>query len=166
MIESSRDQGEPCKDLRDRPSRARYEKVRAGLELKARRRTPRADRLMAEVVEGLWDDFAENPYSGCGFHILSEDASAAAPGYRRGRLPEASLDPAGVLGRAVTGRAPARGAEGGLSRVVVPVFDGEDRLWAVLEAVSPKPDAFDEMDVRWLERIVKVFRLAQRVGGG
>ncbi|MBI5625320.1 MAG: hypothetical protein HY924_16200 [Elusimicrobia bacterium] len=166
MTEQRRDFGPPSRDLKDRPSRARYEKVRAGLELKSRRRTPKADRLMVEVVEALWDDFSDNPYSGCGFHILSEDASTAAPGHRRGKLPELSLDAAGVVGRAVAGRCSARASDAGLSRIAVPVFDSEDRLWAVLEAASAKPDAFDDMDARWLERIVKVFRLTQRVGGG
>lgn len=157
---------QPPKDLKDRPSRARYEKVRSTLELKSRRRTPQADRLMGEVVEALWRDFADSPYSGCGFHIISADGSAVAPGHHRGNVPEPSLDPAGVVGRAVSSGHPELGRDAGTSRVAVPVFDSEDKLWAVFEALSDKPAAFDDMDMRWLERIVKVFQLVKRVGGG
>ncbi|MBI4677412.1 MAG: GAF domain-containing protein [Elusimicrobia bacterium] len=156
----------PAKDIKDRPSRARYEKVRAALELKFRRRVPAADRMMGEVVEALWRDFADSPYSGCGFHVISEDGSRVVPGHRRGKVPEPSLDPAGVVGRAVANGHPEVAKEAGLCRVAVPAYDCDGKLWAVLEAVSGKEAAFDDMDVRWLERIVKVFQLAKRVGGG
>ncbi|MBI5882764.1 MAG: GAF domain-containing protein [Elusimicrobia bacterium] len=166
MTRKERNFGPPPKELKDRPSRARYEKVRFALELKSRRRAPQADRLMGEVVEALWRDFADFPYSGCGFHILNEDATAVNPGHHRGKVPQPTLDPAGVLARAVKSGHPELCGDGGASRVAVPVYDCEDRLWAVFEAVSDKPAAFDDMDMRWLERIVKVFQLVKRVGGG
>jgi GAF domain-containing protein len=40
------------------------------------------------------------------------------------------------------------------SEVVVPVFDGQGRLIAVLDVDSTEPAAFDETDARWLEKIL------------
>lgn len=39
------------------------------------------------------------------------------------------------------------------SEIVVPVFDGEGRLAAVLDVDSTEPDAFDETDARGLEAV-------------
>jgi len=44
------------------------------------------------------------------------------------------------------------------SEIVVPVFDGEGELIAVLDVDSHHAAAFDEVDQRWLEQILKVFR--------
>ena len=44
------------------------------------------------------------------------------------------------------------------SEIVVPVFDGQGELIAVLDVDSDQPAAFDKVDRRWLERIVEVFQ--------
>ena len=60
--------------LKQRPSRARYDKVHHNLERKWRRRCERrGDRMMKEIVDELWDQFEGSPYSWCGFYILSPD---------------------------------------------------------------------------------------------
>ena len=41
------------------------------------------------------------------------------------------------------------------SEVVVPVFDASGALIAVLDVDSDRPAAFDEVDVEWLERILR-----------
>ena len=41
------------------------------------------------------------------------------------------------------------------SEVVVPVFEASGRLIAVLDVDSDRPAAFDEVDVEWLEKIVR-----------
>ena len=41
------------------------------------------------------------------------------------------------------------------SEIVVPVFDAESRLIAVLDIDSTAPNAFDETDAQWLEQIVR-----------
>lgn len=45
------------------------------------------------------------------------------------------------------------------SEIVVPVFDADGDLVAVLDLDSTEPGAFDEVDARWLERLVR--RLAE-----
>jgi GAF domain-containing protein len=42
-----------------------------------------------------------------------------------------------------------------MSEVVVPVFDKAGKLIAVLDVDSDKPAAFDEIDVEWLELILR-----------
>lgn len=44
------------------------------------------------------------------------------------------------------------------SEIVVPVFDGHGKLIAVLDVDSDQPAAFDEVDQRWLEKILEVFQ--------
>ena len=46
------------------------------------------------------------------------------------------------------------------SEIVVPVFDGRGELIAVLDVDSDQPAAFDEVDRRWLEKIVEVFQIS------
>lgn len=41
------------------------------------------------------------------------------------------------------------------SEVVVPVFDAQDQLIAVLDVDSTELAAFDEIDVEWLEKILR-----------
>ena len=43
------------------------------------------------------------------------------------------------------------------SEIAVPVFDPKGKVWAVLDVDSEALSAFDEMDQRWLERLLKVF---------
>ena len=44
------------------------------------------------------------------------------------------------------------------SEIVVPVFDAQDELIAVLDVDSTILEAFDETDARWLEEIVALLR--------
>ncbi|HEX2204681.1 MAG TPA: GAF domain-containing protein [Longimicrobium sp.] len=44
------------------------------------------------------------------------------------------------------------------SEIVVPVFDAADELIAVLDVDSTLPAAFDEVDQRWLEHVVRLLR--------
>ena len=43
------------------------------------------------------------------------------------------------------------------SEIVVPVYNRERQIVAVLDIDSDQPGAFDETDQLWLERIVAVF---------
>ncbi len=158
--------------LKTRPSRARYDKVWHELDRKWRRREPRADRLQREIVDALWDAFYENPYSWCGFYILAPDKSQLNLGPHRDKPACTPLSLTGVCGTALsTGKtqiiadvkAQVNHIEcdpANLSEIAVPVFDRDGKVWAVLDVDSKLPAAFDEMDQRWLERIVKVFQLA------
>jgi GAF domain-containing protein len=42
------------------------------------------------------------------------------------------------------------------SEIVVPLFDKEDKPWAVLDVDSRKRNAFSEIDKQWLEKIVRL----------
>lgn len=44
------------------------------------------------------------------------------------------------------------------SEIVVPVFDGRSELIGVLDVDNDQPDAFDEVDRRWLEKVVEIFQ--------
>jgi len=50
------------------------------------------------------------------------------------------------------------------SEIVVPVFDADDRLVAVLDLDSVEPSTFDDEDARALERIVARFRRTRQAG--
>ena len=45
------------------------------------------------------------------------------------------------------------------SEIVVPVYNKSKNLIAVLDVDSDEPAAFDEIDQRWLEKIVEVFEI-------
>lgn len=47
-----------------------------------------------------------------------------------------------------------------LSEIVVPVFDANGMLRAVLDVDSDSPAAFDEADVKFLEKVCELFRNA------
>lgn len=157
--------------LKQRPSRARYDKVRHELERKWRRRTDaRHDRLMREIVEALWEQFAGSPYSWCGFYVLSPDASQLVLGHHRDKPACSPIPMHGVCGEALkTGKTqlvPDVKALGdkhiecdprNQSEIAVPVFDKKNKVWGVLDVDSESKAAFDEMDQRWLERLLKVF---------
>ena len=49
------------------------------------------------------------------------------------------------------------------SEIVVPVFDTDDALIAVLDVDSDQLDAFDEEDARGLERIAALFRYSSSI---
>jgi putative methionine-R-sulfoxide reductase with GAF domain len=162
---------EARKRLMERPSRARYEKVRAELDKKWRRRELRSDRMMREVVDALWDVFAGAPYSWVGFYLLSPDGSQLVLGPHREKPACSPIPLTGVCGKALqTGASQnvpdvkALGAAHiecdpkNLSEIAVPVFDKNGKAYAVLDVDSEQKAAFDEMDQRWLERLVKPFQ--------
>lgn len=162
--------------LKNRPSRARYDKVHHALDRKWRRRTDqRHDRMMKEIVDELWDQFANSPYSWVGFYRYSPDQSQLILGPHRDKPACSPIPLHGVCGKCVqSGQAqivPDVKALGdahiecdprNLSEICVPVFDEKGKAWAVLDVDSAEKDAFDEMDQRWLERLVKPFAFMPR----
>ena len=157
-------------DLSGRPSRARYDLVHAVLERRWRRRRLEAERMMREVVDELWNAFGGSPYSWCGFCVGGGAGEGLVLGPRWDKVPS-TVPLGGVCGKVFkTGLAvnvpdvkaldpdfQGRNPEC-LSKIALPVFDRQGRVWAVFEAESRSPAAFDEMDKRWLERILKNFR--------
>ena len=156
-------------DIKGRPSRARYDKVRHELDRKWRRRELKSGRMMKEVVDMLWDAFWRAV-----FLVRLLCASAGRPdlvlGPHRDK-PALALPMHGVCGQvAKTGKAmlvPDVGALGDAhvecdpknkSEIAVPVFDRDGKVIAVFDVDSEQPAAFDEMDQRWLERILKSFQ--------
>ena len=156
--------------LKGRPSRARYDKVHLALERKWRRRELKADRMMREVVDVLWNAFADSPYSWCGFYLLAADGQSLVLGPHRDKPACSPLPLHGVCGRvASSGQAlvaPDVKAldeahiacdPRNLSEIALPVFDKTGKVWAVFDVDSAAPAAFNEMDQRWLEKILKRF---------
>ena len=157
--------------LKGRPSRARYDKVHLALERKWRRRELKTERMMREVTDALWNAFAESPYSWCGFFLLTPDGMSLLLGPHRDHPVRSPLPLQGICGRVASGGRPlvvpdvpalgedaGTGAAGAASAIALPVFDAAGKLWAVFEVDSAAPKAFDEMDQRWLERILKHFQ--------
>lgn len=149
-------------DIKNRPSRARYDKVKSGLDIKWRRRAPQAERLMREVVDALWDAFGGSPWVRCGLWILQPDGAAFQPGPARPDPAAAPIPVEGLRGEAFASCSARRSAEGAAAVLVVPVQDKNGKPWAVFEALSSVP--FDEMDARWVERLFKVFQTIDRPG--
>lgn len=163
--------GEDPLKLKSRPSRARYDKVRHELERKWRRRTDqRHDRLMKEIVDELWEQFAGAPYSWVGFYYYSPDESQLILGPRRDKPACSPLPLHGVCGKAVKtgqtqivpdvsklGDAHIECDPRNKSEIAVPIFDKKGKVWGCLDVDSESLNAFDEMDQRWLERLLKPF---------
>ena len=143
------------RDLVNRPSRARYDKVKHALDLKWRRRQPQAERMMREIVDGLWDAFGQSPWSWCGLWLPQPDGKAFQPGAAR-PAPAAAVQAEGALKDALTTGLPHRAG----GAIAVPVLDMNGRPWAVFEAKSAAP--FDEMDARWIERLFKALQAIER----
>ena len=144
-------------DIKSRPSRARYDKVKSMLDLKWRRRQPQSERLTRELADALWDAFGQSPWTWCGFWLLQPDGLAFQPGPARPQPAPAAVPAEGALGEAVR----SGEARPGQTTIVVPVFDKNARVWAVFEARSTA--AFDEMDARWLERLFKAFQALEKL---
>ncbi len=144
-------------DIKNRPSRARYDKVKSMLDLKWRRRQPQSERLTRELADALWDAFGQSPWTWCGFWLLQPDGLVFQPGPARPQPAPAPVPAEGALGEAVR----SGEARLGQTTIVVPVFDKNARVWAVFEARSTA--AFDEMDARWLERLFKVFQALEKL---
>jgi hypothetical protein len=144
------------RDILNRPSRARYDKVKHALDLKWRRRAPQAGRMMREIVDGLWGAFGGSPWTWCGVWLPQPDGQAFQPGPARPE-PAASATPVvGSLGDAYAAGEPRLFGVG----IAVPVLDKNGRPWAVFEAKSAAP--FDDMDARWIERLFKAFQTIER----
>lgn len=159
------------KKMLSRPSRARYNKVHALLDGKWRRRELRAERMMREIVDALWDEFAGEPYSWVGFYLPGPEGRELVLGPHRDKPACSPLPLHGVCGRVfksgqgmlvpdvkALGDAHVECDPRNLSEVCVPALDKDGKVLAVLDADSDKPAAFDEMDQRWLERILSKFR--------
>ena len=147
---------EPQFNIKDRPSRARYDKVKHGLDLKWRRRTPQPGRMMREIIDGLWDAFGESPWTWCGIWTPQPDGKEFQPGAARPSPAPQAVSAEGLIGNCFLANAPQRED----TRIAVPVQDKNGRAWAVFEAKSPV--AFDEMDERWIERMFKAFQTIER----
>jgi putative methionine-R-sulfoxide reductase with GAF domain len=141
----------------ERPSRARYNQVKSTLDLKWRRRAPQAERMMREVVDGLWDAFGEAPWTWCGFWLLQPDGKALQPGPARLEAAAAAVPATGELGLAASSGEPRRA--GGV--IFVPVLDKNGRVVSVFEVRSTVD--FDDMDARWIERLLKAFQTIEKI---
>ncbi|MBI3551823.1 MAG: GAF domain-containing protein [Elusimicrobia bacterium] len=156
--------------MRSRPSRARYDKAHANLEKRWRRRELKSERMMREIVDELWDTFAQSPYSWCGFYVLPPGGQELILGAHREKPACSPLPLSGVCGKALkegkTIIVPDVKALGdqhiecdpkNQSEIAVPVYDKDGKVWAVFDADSEAKSAFDEMDQRWLETIMRNF---------
>ncbi|MFI5361300.1 MAG: hypothetical protein ACHQ49_04965 [Elusimicrobiota bacterium] len=156
MNEPESSSSDSSRDILNRPSRARYDKVKHGLDLKWRRRAPQAERMMREIVDGLWDAFGGSPWTWCGVWLPQPDGKAFQPGPARPDPAAAAVPVEGARGEALSSAAPKRAAGG----IFVPVLDKNGRAWAVFEAKSSAD--FDDMDARWIERLFKAFQTIER----
>jgi putative methionine-R-sulfoxide reductase with GAF domain len=161
---------EEAKALKGRPSRARYDKAHFNLERKWRRRELKSERMMREIVEELWETFGNSPYSWCGFYVLAPSGSEFTLGPHRDKPACSPLAMHGVCGKALKegktiivpdvkalGDAHIACDPRNLSEIVVPVYDAKGKVWAVFDVDSESKDAFDAMDQRWLETIMRNF---------
>lgn len=148
---------EPGSDgLAGRPSRARYDRVRTALDRKWRRREPQPERMLRELVDALWDAFEGGGWTWCGVWLIAPDGRTLTPG--RALPAAAPAASSGPLLDALAASAAARGT----GAIAVPILDKDGRVWAALEAKSSSD--FDDMDARWLERLVKPFGDAPGAG--
>ncbi len=147
---------QPPKDIRERPSRARYDKIKSTLDLKWRRRALQSERMTRELADAMWDAF-ENPWTWCGFWQLQPDGKAFQPGPARPESDRTAIPVEGAIAEALrTGD-----SKPGATTIFVPVFDKNMRVWAVFEARSTAP--FDDMDARWIERLFKPFQTIEKL---
>src|SRR3989338_984600 len=159
------------KMLKGRPSRARYNKVHATLERKWRRRELKSDRMMREIVDELWEQFAGSPYSWCGFYLWGPSDRELILGPHRDKPCCSPLSLDGVCGKVaqsgesmivpdvkVLGGAYVECDPSTVSEIVMPVFDHKGKIVGVFDVNSAEKDAFNDMDQRWLERILKSFQ--------
>jgi len=156
MNEPESSSSDSSRDILNRPSRARYDKVKHGLDLKWRRRAPQAERMMREIVDGLWDAFGGSPWTWCGVWMPQPDGKAFQPGQARPEPAAAAVLAEGHLGEAFSKGEPRLNGAG----IAVPVLDKNGRAWAVFEAKSSAD--FDDMDARWIERLFKAFQTIER----
>lgn len=160
-------------DVPDRPRRHGYEKVLQAIENRWKRRPPERGRMMTHIVDLLWDAFGNGAFSWCGFYLPSPDGKQLVLGPCRDKPACSPIGMHGVCGRALsTGRTQLVGDVQALgdghiecdpnnrSEIAIPALDLDGRAFAVLDVDSYAASAFDELDQRWLERIVRALENA------
>lgn len=156
-----------------RPRRHGYEKVLRVLEARWKRRTPERGKLMQHIVDNLWDVFGEGAYSWCGFYVLAPDGASLTLGPHRDKAACSPIGAHGVCGKAVStgttqvvadvralGDAHIECDPANRSEIAVPVRGPDGRVFAVLDVDSRLEGAFEDVDQRWLERIVRMLSSA------
>jgi len=149
-------------EMKNRPSRARYDMVKHGLDLKWRRRAPQAERIMREVVDALWDAFGGSPWLRCGLWVVQPDGKAFQPGCARPDPAPGAVPVDGPRGETLSSGSSRSAAEGGEHALYVPILDKNMKPWAVCEVRSSAP--FDDTDARWVERLFKILQTIDRPG--
>jgi putative methionine-R-sulfoxide reductase with GAF domain len=152
----------------DRPRRHGYEKVLQAVENRWKRRTAERGKMMQQIVDLLWEAFGEGAYSWCGFYVPGPAGRDLVLGACRDKPACSPIALHGVCGRALAtaatqivpdvqalGEAHIECDPKNRSEIVVPVFGPDGKPFAVLDVDSYEPAAFDEVDQRWLERIVR-----------
>ncbi|MCX5787145.1 MAG: GAF domain-containing protein [Elusimicrobia bacterium] len=153
----------------DRPRRHGYEKVLQAVENRWKRRVVDRVRLMQQIVDLLWEAFGGGAYSWCGFYLPGPSGGDLVLGACRDKPACSPIASHGVCGRALgmaatqivpdvqaLGEAHIECDPKNRSEIAVPVFGPDGKPFAVLDVDSYAPAAFDEVDQRWLERIVRV----------
>lgn len=152
-----------------KPRRHGYEKVLQAIENRWKRRPADRGRIMQHIVDTIWEIFGEaGTFSWCGFYLPSPDGKQLVLGPSRDKPACNPIGIHGVCGKALSTAATQVVADvkalgdahiecdpKNLSEIAIPVFGPDGKPFAVLDVDSYEPDAFDELDQRWLERIVR-----------
>lgn len=152
----------------EKPRRHGYEKVLQAVDNRWKRRAPDRGRIMQHIIDALWDNFGGNAYSWCGFYVPTPDGKQLVLGPARDKPACSPIGIHGVCGKALTsgvsqvvpdvkalGDAHIECDPKNRSEIAVPVFGADGKPFAVLDVDSYEPGAFDELDQRWLERILR-----------
>ncbi len=156
-----------------KPRRHGYEKVLRALEGRWKRRTAERGKLMQHIIDNLWDTFGGEAYSWCGFYLVAKDGESLNLGPHRDKPACSPIGVHGVCGKAartglsqlvadvrLLGAAHIECDPRNLSEIAVPATGPDGRVFAVLDVDSEREGAFDEVDQRWLERIVRMLSSA------
>lgn len=158
----------------EKPRRHGYEKVLQAVDNRWKRRAPDRGRIMQHIIDALWEHFGGATYSWCGFYLPSPDGSQLVLGPARDKPACSPIGMHGVCGRAFssgTSQVVADVAALGnghiecdpknRSEIAIPVFGADGKPFAVLDVDSYELGAFDDLDQRWLERIVRPLESTQ-----
>jgi len=165
------------KDEEPEPPKARrhgYEKALVALENRWKRRAAERGKIMQHIIDTLWDVFGEGAFSWVGFYLPMADGENLSLGPHRDKPACSPIGMHGVCGRAakemktqivadVRALGPDRHVEcdpANRSEIAVPVRGFDGRVFAVLDIDSKDVGAFDEIDARWLERIIRLLESA------
>jgi putative methionine-R-sulfoxide reductase with GAF domain len=151
-----------------KPRRHGYEKVLQAVENRWKRRPPDRGKIMQHIIDTLWDNFGGGAYSWCGFYLPSPDGKTLVLGPARDKPACSPIGMHGVCGKALTtgssqvvpdvkalGDGHIECDPNNRSEIAVPVFGPDGKPFAVLDVDSYELAAFDDLDQRWLERIVR-----------